>query len=129
MEVDDLADDKRVAVGTELDHLVELALQMDWHLGDARGLDLHGRDLRQPGLIEFAFVLRKSVGGIHHRLPHWRSDDINAELSRRADIPQRMLLAAVRVARNRKRDHGRHDAHDGEEGKRREIADAGSANG
>jgi hypothetical protein len=30
------ADDERVAVGAELDYLVELALQMNWHLGDTR---------------------------------------------------------------------------------------------
>jgi hypothetical protein len=32
--VDDLADDERVAVGAEFDYLVELALQMNLHLGD-----------------------------------------------------------------------------------------------
>jgi hypothetical protein len=59
---------KRVAVWAELNHLVELALQMNRHLGDARHFDLHGRHLRQPSLMEFAFLLRKGVGGIYrHR--------------------------------------------------------------
>src|SRR5580704_12396853 len=110
----------------ELNHLVELALQMNRHLGDARHFDLHGRHLRQPSLMEFAFLLRKGVGGIYHLLPYRRGDDVHTELLGVADVPQGVLLASVRVARDRERDHWRHHAYDGEEGKRREIGNARS---
>src|ERR1700736_2764300 len=126
VEIHNLPYDQGVAVGAKLDHLMELAFEMDRHFGDARWLYLEGRELG-PG--EFVLIVRKAVGGIHHLLPHRRGDHIDAELARLADVLQRVLLAPIGVARDGERDHRRYDAHHGKERKRREIADAVDADG
>src|ERR1700736_7089254 len=89
---------KRVAVWAELNHLVELALQMNRHLGDARHFDLHGRHLRPPSLMEFPFLLRKGVGGIHRH----REECLLEGLAKKPAGPIRHGLGVVHRAAGQK---------------------------
>src|SRR5258708_7088088 len=116
MHIDHLADHQRMAVRAKLDYLVQLALENDRHLLDPRRLDLHARDRGEAGLFELAVPLRNAVGRIHHLLPHALRHHVEAELAILSHVLQRVLLAAVGVARNRQRDHRRDDADHGEEG-------------
>src|SRR5580704_832489 len=70
MHVDHLADHQRMPVGAELEHALELALEMDRHFLDPRRLDFHARDRGEPGFGEFGIPVRETVGRIHHLLPY-----------------------------------------------------------
>src|ERR1700722_16064085 len=105
VHLDHLADHQRMPVGAELEHAFELALEMDRHLLDPWRLDLQARDRGEPGFGEFGIPFGKTVGAVHHLLPHRLRHHVEAELAGLADVLERMLFAAVGIARDGQRDH------------------------
>src|SRR5580700_6001051 len=85
---------QRVPVGAKLDHLMQPALEVDRHLFDARRLDLHARKRREPGFVEFGLLLRETIGGVDHFLPHRLRHYVETELAGLLRVLERMLLAA-----------------------------------
>src|SRR3984957_9413814 len=58
VHVDHFADHQRMAIGAELEHALELALEMDRHLLDPWRLDLHAWDRGESGFGEFGISFR-----------------------------------------------------------------------
>ena len=87
VEIDHLADDQGVTVGAKLDHLMELAFEMDRHLFDARRLDLHGSG---SGVARFlrtrSHLPEWPLAEIHHLLPHRLRHHVEAELACLAEM-------------------------------------------
>jgi len=127
MHVNHFADDQRMPVRAELKDALELALEMNRNLLDARRGDFNARHRRETGFAELGITGWEGVGRIHHFPPHLFRHHVEAEFAGLAHVLERMLLGAVGIARDRQRDHRRNDADHGEKGKRREISDAALA--
>src|SRR5262249_43952743 len=105
MHVNDLSDDQRMPVRTKLKDALELALEMDRNLLDAWHRDFDAGDRGETGFAELGITGREGIGRIHHVPPHLLSHHVEAEFADLAHVFERMLLGAVRIARNRQRDH------------------------
>src|SRR6516165_600457 len=70
MHVNHFADDQRMPVRAELKDALELALEMNRNLLDARRGDFNARHRRETGFAELGITGWEGVGRIHHFPPH-----------------------------------------------------------
>src|SRR5215472_51242 len=124
MHVNDLSDDQRMAVRAKLKDPLDLALEMNRNLLDARCRDFDAGDRGETGYAELGIVGCEGIGRVHHFPPHWLSHHVEAEFAGLTRVLERMLIGAVGIARDRQRDHRWNDTDHGEKGKRRKISDA-----
>ena len=100
MHVNHFADDQRMPVRAELKDALELALEMNRNLLDARRGDFNARHRRETGFAELGITGWEGVGRIHHFPPHLFRHHVEAEFAGLAHVLERMLLGAVGIARS-----------------------------